>query len=89
MVAVVVAYCGPIGFVGLMAPHICRLLIGCDHKYLIGASVLFGGAFLTLCDAYAHTLISPAIIPVGVITSLLGGPFFVWLLIHSKTAGNP
>jgi len=89
MVAVVVAYCGPIGFVGLMAPHICRLLIGCDHKYLIGASVLFGGAFLTLCDAFAHTLISPAIIPVGVITSLLGGPFFVWLLIHSKTAGNP
>jgi iron complex transport system permease protein len=86
MVAVVVAYCGPIGFVGLMAPHICRLLIGYDHKYLIAGSVVFGGAFLTLCDTFARTLIAPAEIPVGVITSLLGGPFFVWLLLRSSTS---
>jgi len=84
MVAVVVAYCGPIGFVGLMAPHICRLIIGHDHKYLTLASAIFGGAFLTMCDTFARTLISPAQIPVGVITSMLGGPFFVWLLVRNK-----
>ena len=81
MVAGVVAFCGPIGFVGLMAPHICRLLVGPDHKILTPASVLFGGAFLALCDTIARTLIAPAEIPVGVITALLGGPFFVWLLL--------
>jgi iron complex transport system permease protein len=84
MVAVVVAYCGPIGFVGLMAPHICRLIIGHDHKYLTLASVIFGGAFLTMCDTFARMLISPAQIPVGVITSMLGGPFFIWLLVRNK-----
>ncbi|MEN6386447.1 MAG: iron ABC transporter permease [Phycisphaerales bacterium] len=88
MVAVVVAYCGPIGFVGLMAPHICRLLIGHDHRFLIPASVIFGGSFLTLCDTFARTLIGPAEIPVGVITSLLGGPFFIWLLLRNSRTGN-
>ncbi|MBN1788817.1 MAG: iron ABC transporter permease [Sedimentisphaerales bacterium] len=84
MVAGVVAFCGPIGFVGLMAPHICRLLIGCDHKILTPASVLFGGAFLALCDTIARTVIAPAEMPVGVITALLGGPFFVWLLLKDR-----
>ena len=88
MVAAVVAYCGPIGFVGLMAPHICRLLVGSDHKILTPASVLFGGAFLTLCDTIARTLIAPAEIPVGVITALLGGPFFIWLLIRDSNEGR-
>ncbi|OQA03018.1 MAG: Hemin transport system permease protein HmuU [Planctomycetes bacterium ADurb.Bin401] len=88
MVAVVVAYCGPIGFVGLMAPHICRLLVGFDNKILTAASVLFGGAFLALCDTFARTLIAPAEIPVGVITSMLGGPFFVWLLLRSSRSNN-
>ena len=81
MVAGVVAFCGPIGFVGLMAPHICRLLVGYDHKILTPAAILFGGAFLTLCDCVARTIIAPAEMPVGVITALLGGPFFVWLLL--------
>ncbi len=84
MVAAVVAFCGPIGFVGLMAPHICRLLVGNDHKILTPASVLFGGAFLALCDTVARTLIAPAEIPVGVITALLGGPFFIWLLLKDS-----
>jgi len=83
MVGGVVAVCGPIGFVGMMAPHICRLLIGWDHRYLLPATFLFGGIFLTICDALARTLIAPAEIPVGIITALLGGPFFVWLLISS------
>ncbi len=82
MVGGVVAICGPIGFVGMMAPHICRLLVGPDHKYLSMATLLFGGAFLTACDALARTLIAPAEIPVGVITAMLGGPFFVWLLVR-------
>ena len=81
MVGGVVAVCGPIGFVGMMSPHICRLLIGPDHRYLAPATFLFGGAFLTLCDTFARIIIAPAEIPVGVITALLGGPFFIWLLV--------
>jgi len=85
MVGGVVAVCGPIGFVGMMSPHICRLLIGPDHKYLTPATLLFGGLFLTLCDALARTVIAPAEIPVGVITALLGGPFFIWLLVRGSS----
>ncbi|MBN2315560.1 MAG: iron ABC transporter permease [Sedimentisphaerales bacterium] len=81
MVGGIVARCGPIGFVGMMAPHICRLLVGADHRVLIPATFLFGGTFLTLCDILARVLIAPAEIPVGIITALLGGPFFVWLLV--------
>jgi len=84
MVGSVVAVCGPIGFVGMMAPHICRLLIGPEHKYLSRASWLFGGAFLVVCDLLSRMIIAPAEIPVGVITALLGGPFFIWLLIRSR-----
>jgi iron complex transport system permease protein len=81
----VVAACGPIGFVGMIVPHICRLLVGANHRRLLPATFLFGGTFLVLCDAVARTLIAPAEIPVGVITSLLGGPFFVWLLVRAPT----
>lgn len=81
MIGGVVAVCGPIAFVGMMAPHISRLIIGSGHVYLMPATLLFGGAFLTLCDTLARTLIAPAEIPVGVITSLLGAPFFIWLLL--------
>ncbi len=84
MVGAIVAQCGPIAFVGMMVPHICRLLGSNRHGYLLPASFLFGGTFLVLCDLLARTLIAPAEIPVGVITSLLGGPFFLWLLIQKK-----
>jgi iron complex transport system permease protein len=84
-IGAIVALCGPIGFVGMMVPHICRLLIGQDHCWLIPASCLFGGGFLILCDSVARLAIAPAEIPVGVITTLLGGPFFLWLLIRSRT----
>jgi iron complex transport system permease protein len=87
MVGGVVAICGPIGFVGIMIPHICRLLIGADHKYLTMATLLFGGVFLTLCDMLARTIIAPAEMPVGIITALLGGPFFLWLLL-GKSSSN-
>ncbi len=84
MVGGVVAVCGPIGFVGLMVPHICRLLVGPGHRFLAPASILAGGTFLTVCDTFARTIIAPAEIPVGVITALLGGPFFLALLIRDK-----
>jgi len=86
MVGGVVAICGPIGFVGMMVPHICRLLIGADHRYLTVATILFGGTFLTLCDMLARTLIAPAEMPVGIITALLGGPFFIWLLLGKSSS---
>ncbi len=84
MVGSVVAVCGPIGFVGMMSPHICRLLVGADHRFLTPASFLFGGLFLALCDTLSRTLIAPSEIPVGIITALLGGPFFIWLLLNRK-----
>lgn len=82
MIGGVVAACGPIGFVGMMAPHICRLLVGSEHRFLLPASVLFGGAFLASCDTVARLVIAPAELPVGVITAFLGGPFFLWLLLR-------
>jgi iron complex transport system permease protein len=87
MVAGVVAVCGPIGFIGMMAPHIMRIVIGPDHRYLAVGSVLFGGVFLVVCDTAARTIIAPAEIPVGVVTALFGGPFFLWLLV-SKLNGT-
>jgi len=86
MVGGVVAVCGPIGFVGMMSPHICRLIIGADHRNLTPATLLFGGMFLTLCDTFARMIIAPAEMPVGVITALLGGPFFIWLLMGRSSS---
>lgn len=85
MVGGVVAICGPIGFVGMMVPHICRLMIGADHRWLAPATLLFGGAFLAICDTVSRTLIAPVEIPVGVITALLGAPFFLWLLLRGES----
>ncbi|HVS03063.1 MAG TPA: iron ABC transporter permease [Thermoanaerobaculia bacterium] len=75
-----VAVAGPIGFVGLMVPHMLRRLVGSEHGLLVPACLLGGGAFLALCDLGARTLLAPAELPVGVVTALLGGPFFLWLL---------
>lgn len=81
MVASIVAQCGPIGFVCLIAPHISRQLVGPHHTRLIPAAALLGGTFLVICDTFARTVLAPTEIPVGVITALLGGPFFLWLLL--------
>ena len=80
----VVATCGPIGFVGLIVPHIVRLFVGPDLRILIPASMLFGASFLVICDTFARTLLSPTEIPVGIITAMLGGPFFIWLLKRER-----
>ncbi|GJL79809.1 MAG: ABC transporter permease [Nitrospinaceae bacterium] len=84
----VVAVSGPIGFVGLVVPHIVRLLIGPDQRILIPASMLFGASFLIICDTVARTVIAPTEIPVGVITAMIGGPFFVWLLKKKASGVN-
>ena len=81
MVGAVCAVCGPIAFVGMICPHICRLIFGWEHLNLSVACLLFGGAFLVVCDTIARTIIAPVELPVGVVTSILGGPFFVWLLL--------
>ena len=80
----IVAVTGPIGFVGLIVPHILRRWVGHEHLYLIPACALGGGAFLTLCDLAARTVMAPAELPVGILTALLGGPFFVWLLLRRR-----
>jgi len=87
MVAGVVATCGPIGFVGMMAPHIARMIVGGRHHALLPASLLFGGGFLVACDTLARTIVAPVELPVGIITAFLGGPFFLWLLVR-KTEGR-
>jgi iron complex transport system permease protein len=80
----VTAFSGPIGFVGLIVPHTVRLIAGPDHRILIPASFFLGSAFLVLCDTAARTVIAPTQIPVGIITSLLGGPFFIALLKRKR-----
>lgn len=82
MTGAAVAFCGPVAFVGLMVPHICRQFIGSDHRKLFPAVILFGGAFMVICDGLARTLLAPVEMPAGLITSLLGGPFFLWLLLR-------
>ena len=77
---VIVSVSGLIGFVGLIIPHAARLIWGADHRFLFPASLLLGGAFLTLADTTARTVIAPTELPVGVITALLGGPVFVYLM---------
>jgi len=76
----VTALTGPIGFVGLIVPHALRLRLGADHRLLIPTSFFFGAAFLAACDTVSRTILAPTEVPVGVITAMLGGPFFIWLL---------
>jgi iron complex transport system permease protein len=82
MVGGVVATCGPIGFVGLVVPHIGRILLGPRHRTLGPFSVLAGGTFLVACDAVGRTVVAPVEIPVGIITALIGGPFFLAMLVQ-------
>ena len=83
-VAISVAVAGVIAFVGLMIPHLIRLLIGPDHRSLIPASALAGAILMVLADALARFAVSPAELPVGVVTALLGAPFFLWLLVQQR-----
>lgn len=75
---------GPIGFVGIIVPHLVRLMVGADHRLVLPASTFFGAGFLVGCDALARTVIAPIELPVGIITAVIGGPFFLWLLITRR-----
>jgi len=81
--AAAVAVSGIIGFVGLIVPHAVRRLVGASHRILLPCAALFGGTFLVVCDTLARSVIESHEIPVGVVTSLLGGPFFLFLLIQN------
>lgn len=80
----VVSVSGMIGFVGMVVPHAVRLVLGSDHRLLLPASALVGGMFLVVADTIARTVLAPAEIPVGIITALIGGPFFLYLLLWRK-----
>lgn len=79
-----VSFCGLLGFVGLLVPHTARRLVGYKNSYLILFCIIGGAAFLTFCDLLARTIFSPFELPVGIVLSVLGGPFFLWLLLHQK-----
>jgi len=87
IVGSIVAVCGPIGFVGLMIPHISKMIFKTKHLILGPACFLSGGIFLVICDTISRIIIAPAEMPVGVITALLGGPFFLWLLFFRRSKG--
>ncbi len=84
MVSVVVGYCGLIGFVGLVMPHLMRLCLGPDHRILVPACILGGGAYMVICDLLARILPEQGEMPVGVITAMIGAPLFVYLLKRSN-----
>jgi iron complex transport system permease protein len=75
---------GPIGFVGIIIPHLVRLLVGPDHRLVLPAAALFGAAFLVACDVIARMIFAPVELPVGIITAMIGGPFFLWLLLRKR-----
>lgn len=85
--AAAVALAGPIGFVGLIIPHAVRRLSGADHRIVLPACFLLGGAFLTLCDLVARTVVSPTEMPVGIITAMVGGPVFLRILFKGRRHG--
>ncbi len=84
MVAAAVAFCGIIGFVGLVVPHLIRMITGPGHRVLIPASVLGGAVLLAVADLVARTAVAYADLPIGMLTSLIGGPFFFYLLRRAR-----
>lgn len=77
-----VALCGPVAFVGIIVPHLVRLMVGVDHRIVLPASALFGASFLIACDLIARTALANVELPVGIVTAIIGGPFFLWLLVR-------
>ncbi len=83
MVSATVSYCGLIGFVGLVMPHLLRLILGPDHRILVPACILGGGSYLVICDLLARTLPQQGELPAGVVTAIIGAPLFIMLLKKS------
>lgn len=88
LVASSVAICGIIGFIGLVVPHLMRLLLGADHRGLVPGSVLMGGLLLLVADTLARTVVAPAEMPVGLITSFIGAPWFLWMIFKQGKAAH-
>lgn len=88
MIGVIVSYCGVIGFVGLIVPHIVRLLVGSDNRRIIPFSVFGGMIFMLVADIISRTAISPSELPIGSITAVVGAPFFIYLLYNAKKKLN-
>lgn len=84
IVGVCISITGLIGFVGLVIPHLLRLWMGTDYRRLISCSLLLGASFLLVADSLARTLVAPAELPIGILTALVGAPFFIWLLIRNQ-----
>lgn len=84
-----VSFAGLVGFVGLLVPHAARFLVGGEHKYLLGASVFLGAALVTVCDLLSRAAFAPFDLPVGISLSVLGGPFFLWLLFQQRGGRRP
>jgi len=84
LTAAAVSVAGLIGFVGLMVPHMMRIVLGPDHRWLLPASLIGGAIALVLADLVARTILAPVEIPVGIVTAVLGGPFFIWLLVQGR-----
>jgi iron complex transport system permease protein len=82
--AVAVAFSGVIGFVGLIVPHIIRILWGADYRRLIPLSIIGGGSTLLFADMLARILLAPSTLPVGIVTAMAGAPFFLWILRRAK-----
>ncbi|MEL6318281.1 MAG: iron chelate uptake ABC transporter family permease subunit, partial [Pseudomonadota bacterium] len=76
-----------IGFIGLVAPHIARMIVGGEHRLLAPASALIGAALILAADLAVRTAVPPAEPPIGLATSLIGGPFFLWLLLRRRRGG--
>ncbi|MGP9681101.1 MULTISPECIES: FecCD family ABC transporter permease [unclassified Brachybacterium] len=84
LAAIVVSFCGIIGFVGLVGPHIARLAIGADHRHLLPFAALSGGLLLLVADAVGRTVIAPAVVPVGIVVAFIGGPVFIYLILTRR-----
>ena len=86
LVGAAVSVSGVIGFIGLVIPHLIRMTIGADHRWLLPCSTLAGACLLLVADTLARTLVQPAEMPVGLLTSLIGGPYFLWLILRTRRA---
>ncbi|MCG8565628.1 MAG: iron ABC transporter permease, partial [Desulfobacterales bacterium] len=86
--AVVIAHVGVIGFIGLVAPHMVRRLVGEDHRFLLPGAVLAGGLILLISDTTARLILLPHVLPVSIFTAFLGAPIFIWLIIKNQ-GGTP
>jgi iron complex transport system permease protein len=87
LTAAVICFTGTIGFIGLVAPHITRMVVGTDHRFLLPASGLVGALLLLGADSLARTLLAPVVLPVGIMTAFLGVPFFIYLFMRRRDAG--